>query len=229
MVRTKENRGRNYWNPFLAFSRNWLHQGLSYMDTGERLFRLVTEFSVTAVLWLLLLPFYKNVIEIIIAFTLIGVIVHTLNWLFNSQLWCFLIHTCPRLKNPGPNATCRYYNKMANRLRKKRSIAGVAIYGSVSRGQWHDRSDIDLRFIRKAGFGNCVATVFWASCERFYAVLNKQPIDLYVADDLSWLKTHMRNDEKPVFLLKQGQLLENGFPGNPPVELTQEILSRRYG
>lgn len=49
--------------------------------------------------------------------------------------------------------------KMYNRLQKDSCIAVAISYGSLSKGKWHNSSDIDIRFIPQKGEWN-----FWKAC-----------------------------------------------------------------
>jgi len=48
--------------------------------------------------------------------------------------------------------------------------------------------------------------------ERFLAFAAGQPIDMYLVDDVKFLKK-MREDEPPIFLVKRGSYLDRMYPG----------------
>jgi len=142
-----------------------------------------------------------------------GFFIHTLNWIFNANFWTVILFSFPQLTNPGELATCNYLNEMSLRLSKSSSVTALAIYGSISRQQWHDRSDVDIRFLRKEGLGNLILASFVTMRERTIAFINRQPMDLYLADDVTFLRK-MRDDESPIFLIKRDHRLDNYFPDN---------------
>lgn len=192
------------------------------MDTGELLSRILIEVCELVLIWgalAYLLPEAHPLLVAMIAFA----IVHTWNWVTNGLFWSVIIFTFPGMKNPGAENTVSYLNRMRERFDHSNCITGVAIYGSVSRRAWHDRSDIDIRFLRKKGLDSLVCAVFQTMAERFRALLAKQPMDLYLADDTDFLKK-MRSDEKPFFIIARDSRLESLYPECSARQLTVEDL-----
>ena len=191
--------------------RNWLHQGFRYMDSTEKLGRAIIELAEIILLLLILAGIsdrsFLNVLSIAIA----AVLVHTINWIVNSNWWALMLFAFPGLNNPGESVTCSYLNRMAQRLKRSSCISGVLIFGSVARKAWHNRSDIDIRLLRKPGFPNNVFAFFIMTRERFLAFCSAQPIDMFLADDSAFLEK-MREDETPIFLLKRDKHLEQAYP-----------------
>ena len=202
--------------------RNWAHQAISYMDAGEVAFRLVIESIEVLVLgWVLYLLLPS--LNIIVLGLLSLFVVHTWNWITNGLFWSVIIFTFPGLKNPGTHKTVEYLNKMRDRLGHSRCISGIAIYGSVTRQAWHDRSDIDIRLLRRAGSINLLCAGFETMEERFRALLALQPMDLYLADNIDFLMK-MRSDEIPVLLLNRDERLSTLYPGNAERQLVFDDL-----
>ena len=204
---------------FTNFLRNWLHQAITYMDRGERTVRLLMESAEILVLWAALektaaFSGYNSYALLLVA----ALIAHTLNWVFNGNFWALYLFAVPGARNPGEQKTVAYLNNMAARLMKHPSISGLAIFGSVTRGKWHNCSDIDIRIIRKPGILNLVAASLVSVKERIRAFFSKQPLDLFLADDTGFLRK-MRSDETPVFLIKRDARLDREYPGNPAIVL----------
>jgi hypothetical protein len=198
--------------------RNWLHQGFFYLDKTEMAIRIFIEIAPTVLLAYIstqLLPVNPNNI---LLWLIVLMIVHTLCWIFNDNWWTCIIQSFPQLTNPGDEMTCRYLNDMKKRLASNDSIAGLLIYGSISRRVWHDRSDLDMRILRKPGFLNAIVAYYTISRERVIAVFKKQPLDIYLADNVAFLKK-LRSDETPVILLKNDDLLQNEYPGIPETDM----------
>jgi len=188
-----------------------VHQSFTYLDRSEQVFRLGLAVIGTLVSAIVLsfisgYPVW-HVWNIVISF----LVIHTLNWIFNGNWWACILFTLPNLKNPGDEATCQYLNTMAKRVRKSSSISGILIFGSASRHAWHNRSDIDLRLIHRPGLKNALAANFITMGERFLAFLARQPIDMYLGDDVEFLKK-MRKDEQPLFLIKRDKSLDLAYP-----------------
>ena len=138
-------------------------------------------------------------------------VVHTLNWIFNGNWWAGMLFAFPRLRNRGERATCAYLNRMAARLGRDRAISGAMIYGSVARGEWHERSDLDVRLLRREGLASAIAGMLVLSRERWLALWACQPLDIYLADGIPFLR-RMRPDEPPVFLKKDDPRLDRTYP-----------------
>jgi predicted nucleotidyltransferase len=215
--KTKSSNDGNYH--LVNFLRNWLHQAITYMDTGERTVRLAMESAEIVILWVLLETFVMPAgLHAALPLTVSTVLVHTLNWIFNGNFWALYLFAVPNAENRGEAETVRYLNAMARRLERSASVSGLALFGSVARGKWHKCSDIDIRIIRNPGIANLIAASIVAMRERLYALLNRQPLDLFLADDVKFLRK-MRSDETPIFLLKRDTRLDNEYPGNPAVNL----------
>jgi predicted nucleotidyltransferase len=189
---------------------NWLHQGISYMDPGELSVRMIVEFIEFCALYFLIAKITPNFFW---ALALTFFSVHTFNWITNGNFWALLIFASPGLTNPGESSTRRYLQKMKNRLERHESISGILIFGSISRNVWHDRSDIDMRFLRKCGLKNLIFSSILTMRERFLAFVSGQPLDLFLRDTIGSLK-NMRDDEKPVFLMKRDVRLDREYPDN---------------
>ena len=200
----------------LNIPRNWIHQALFYMDRTEFWFRLVIEgIGFLCSVFLLSLFFQSKASDwmvIAVSFALI----HTLNWILNGNWWALMMFTFPGIRNAGEKATCEYLAKMANRLRTNQSIAALVVYGSAARGQWHNKSDLDLRILREKGFLNGFTAAVITMRERAIAFFSVQPTDLFLADDAKFL-SKMRKDENPIILLKRGPLAEQVFSGDEEI------------
>jgi predicted nucleotidyltransferase len=177
--------------------RNWIHQGFFYLDRTEMFYRIVWELILFSICFYLLSEFL-NVGEIG-SIVLSALVSHTLNWIFNDNFWACMIFTFPNLLNPGQDNTIKYLKNLQTRLDKANYIGGGMIYGSLSRGEWRKKSDLDIRILRKSGVLNGLYGYVFVFKERIIALFNKQPLDIYLADSIKFLKK-MRIDEHPVFL-----------------------------
>jgi len=209
------------WN----IPRGWAHQGFFYLDRTQRIGRVIFEMVPTAIIAWLISTIGGAPLSSIWPWCGGLFISHTLNWVLNGNWWAGTLFTFPSLRNPGERATCDYLNRMAGRLKNDRAISGVMIFGSVSRGQWHDRSDLDVRLLRRRGVRNGIAGVLVLSRERVIALWTRQPLDVYLADDIPFLK-RMREDEPPVFLKKDDPRLDQAYPGGKETRIEALRTSR---
>jgi L-malate glycosyltransferase len=194
-----------------SLPRGWAHQGFFYLDRTQRLGQVVFEVVPTVILTWLIAGISGVPLSNLRLWCGSLLIVHTLNWVFNGNWWAGVLFTFPRLRNRGDRATCAYLNHMADRLRRDAAISGAMIFGSVARGQWHNRSDLDIRLLRRPGLWAGIAGVLVLARERFIALWARQPLDIYLADDIPFLKK-MRADEPPVFLKKADSRLDRAYP-----------------
>jgi predicted nucleotidyltransferase len=195
------------WN----LPRGWAHQGFFYLDRTQRIGRVVFEIVPAALLAGLIGAIGGIRLSNVWLWCASLLLANTLNWVLNGNWWAGMLFAFPSLRNRGERATCTYLNDMAGRLKRDRSISGAMIFGSVARGQWHERSDLDVRLLRRPGVWNAVAGVLVLLRERWIALWSRQPLDIYLADGIPFLK-RMRADEPPVFLKKDDPRLELAYP-----------------
>lgn len=202
------------WN----IPRGWAHQGFFYLDRTQRTARIVFELVPTAFFSLLISRIFEISLSNIWLWAGSLFATHTLNWIFNCNWWAGILFTFPGLRNPGEKTTCDYLNSMADRLRNISAVSGVMIFGSVSRRQWHERSDLDIRLLRRKGFVNGIIAAAVLFREKVIALFCRQPLDIYLADDIRFLKK-MRADETPVFLKKNDPRLDKHYPESTEVRI----------
>ena len=176
--------------------KNWIHQGFTYLDTTEKCYRVIWELIPFCILvWILSytkLPIWaSSVMSFFFS--------HTLNWAFNDNIWTCIQFTFPWAMNPGNKKTLTYLEDMGRRIANYDCITGVMVYGSLARGVWHDKSDLDTRILRKPGLWNGFKCYLIVHGERLRAFVYKQPLDMYMADSVKFLNL-MRDDEFPIFL-----------------------------
>jgi predicted nucleotidyltransferase len=221
----KENRkawsgGRaRWWN----LPRGWAHQGFFYLDRTQRIGRVIFEIVPTAILAGGIGRIARVPLSNVWLWCVSLLVVHTLNWLINGNWWAGMLFAFPGLRNRGERATCDYLNGMTNRFKGDRSISGAMVFGSVARGQWHERSDLDIRLLRRPGVWNGVTGVLVLARERWIALWSRQPLDIYLADGIPFLKK-MRADEPPVFLKKDDLRLELAYPDGKETRI--DVLRR---
>lgn len=212
----------------LNIPRGWAHQAFFYQDPAQRIGWLALELIVMFVSALLISKISLIPLFNIRLWAAALPIAHTANWVFNGNWWAGMLFTFPRLRNPGEKATCDYLNSMASRLRPWHAISGVMIFGSVSRGQWHDRSDLDMRLLRREGLLNGIIAVGILFREKFIALSVRQPLDIYLADGVDFL-SKLRSDEPPVFLKKDDSRLDELYPNRGEVKMESFALTSKRG
>jgi len=131
-------------------------------------------------------------------------IAHTIHWLFNGHVYVLV-------KKLGYAHTDKkrftdYTVELSRRVSREPSIMAAAAFGSLSRGQLTEHSDMDVRVIRRSGAINGVRACFFTFLERGRALLGSFPLDIYTLDGLAGLKK-LRPDEPPVVLYDPENIL----------------------
>ncbi|MFA7156731.1 MAG: hypothetical protein WC123_03465 [Bacilli bacterium] len=196
---------------FINLFKNWVHQSILYLDVTEKISRIIIEIVLVLFVYNILEYFFDFNGAYVVIVMLSFIIVHTINWIFNGNWWACIIFAFPKLMNPGEYSTCQYLNNMATRLRNSSSISAILVFGSISREKWHGRSDIDMRILRKTGLFNAISAVMIQMRERFYAFFSKQPLDMYLADNIEFFK-NLREDEYPICLLLNDNKVKKIYP-----------------
>lgn len=151
---------------YITFSTAFILQGMLYANWRDNVIKLGLDAVITLLLSLVI-PWYWGL-----------VIAHSINFCINGQAICVFYHI-----RAGNMAAQDFYDctvAMKERLDKCRSITAAISYGSLSKGKWHNSSDIDIRFIPANGEWN-----FWKACfvglrERTIAFFKAYPLDMYI-------------------------------------------------
>lgn len=181
-----------YSKRIFALFVHWFFQGILYADKTERAFRFSIDASLTLIFFSIFSTFMRSSVGMILAF----IIAHTLNSFLNGQIFVVERHFSTS-RNSQNVAT--YIEGFKKRIIKEQSIQAAAIYGSYSRGEAKENSDVDVRIIRRCGVINGLRACSFGLLERTRALLNKIPLDLYVVDSTKHL-LKLRKDEVPIVL-----------------------------
>ena len=177
-----------------ALAVHWLFQGILIMESTERIFKLALDFVLSIVFGLILSIWMSAIAAIILAV----LFAHTLNFLFNGQIYGVLKtfggirHTRQAYSNE-----IRWLTAM---IEKESSIEYGAAYGTLAREEWSPTSDLDVRIVRKTGLLNGIRACWFALIARSNALVHRFPLDLYVVDSYAALEIMMEK-KSPVVLI----------------------------
>lgn len=180
-------------NVFTALGVHWLFQNILQMDRTERYFKL----AVDAVLTILFFLIFRQWLSPISSILLSWLAAHTINFLLNGHIFCVL--KCFGWAKHDREAFEAYFISLKNRLKTEPSITWAAAYGSLSRGEWKNTSDLDVRVIRQPGLIKGVRACFFILSERTRAHLHMFPLDILLLDSPRLL-SRIRKDESPIVL-----------------------------
>lgn len=167
-----------------VYASYWLFQGLLYMDTRERVFKIIVDLALCGIFYICGLPLL-----------LAAFLAHSCNMFLNGHVVAMRRHMGHGLNDP--KRFIAYVDGLYERIRQQRFIAGAAAYGSLSRNNFKPTSDIDIRVFPCAGPLNWARVLLWLSTERLRALIYRFPLDLY-AFDFSIIDNKMRTDEPPI-------------------------------
>jgi predicted nucleotidyltransferase len=96
-------------------------------------------------------------------------------WLFNGHVWALQRYGT----NNKPDDIKKYLDDLQRRMLRYKSITGCAILGSMARGEFGYKSDIDIACTRNKGFISAVCAYSQGVLERTIAFLNRKPVELW--------------------------------------------------
>lgn len=182
---------------------NWVLQGMLYMNRVEIIFKLLLDIVLTVIIWMAIFSQHEFVYWLASLF-----LAHTLNWIINCQPVALLMHLDWGRNNP--RHFIEYVEGLERRIHGKSFIAAAASFGSLSKGKYGDKSDIDIRFVLKDHPLDRIALAGYCVFERMRAAINRFPLDLY-AFDLEEMKRKMNVDEVPVIFFDPEGLIKQAY------------------
>jgi len=194
----KTGKGRTYRNVAIG----WITHSLHSTDVSEMAFRA----GIEGVALALTCVFYRHWLTNSLWKPLLaaGITVHTVLWLLDGNFWVYL-----RPKNPGLPRIIRFLEQVRSAFLRFPASEAILVYGSMCRRQFHDRSDLDLRVIRRKSSIWGLYALALGFLFRSYSFFLRLPVDLQVVDSLEFLDRQMRADEHPILLFTSGALRLN--------------------
>jgi thymidylate kinase/predicted nucleotidyltransferase len=184
-------------NKYVIIAINWTFQGMLIAVWSERLFRILLELTFAAVIYT---PFLILTRSPVLGALISLLIAHTINYLFNScnplgvlkfSGWTFSVEkNITFLQDVKPKVKGIFRN----------SVLAIALFGSISRGQFSETSDIDMRMVRNHGLLNYAVTNIFAFYLRSLAFLKKIPLDLFVLDNVNQVAKQIKPEESPIII-----------------------------
>lgn len=176
---------------------NWIFQGMLIMTMSERIFRFLLEITIASALFAIIshsVPLVENII-----FSL--AVAHTIDWSFNGNVWA-------TQKFFGRKSNPRYMIELLRRLEKgKHCVGAIAVFGSLSRGQFSKSSDLDMRIVRQKGFIGWIRTNLFVLKLRSTSFVKKLPIDILIMDRADQIYEHINRNELPVVIYDPNNIL----------------------
>lgn len=198
----------------------WVTQILHSTDRSERWIRVTTEVILTAGLTLVLARL-RVVDGPATAIAVSFVLVHTASWLLIGNFWVYMLDSFDWVRNPGIRGVLDYVDFCRRVFLKSDSCDAILIYGSMCRGRFHGRSDLDLRILRHKGLRNALKAVYAAMYVKTVAFFKLVPVDLQVVDSMTFLHRQMRDDELPIVVYERRDVTTQN-PGIPYADVVAD-------
>lgn len=182
---------------------NWAMQGMLYMNRVEIIFKLFLDVVLAVIIWAAIFNQHE------LMYWLVSLLLaHTVNWIINCQPVALLMHL--DWGRNDPRHFIEYVEGLERRIHGKSFIAAAASFGSLSKGKYGEKSDIDIRFVLRDRPLDRIALAGYCVYERMRAAINGFPLDLY-AFDLEEMKRKMNMDELPVIFFDPDGLIKQTY------------------
>ncbi|MCR4307971.1 MAG: nucleotidyltransferase domain-containing protein [Candidatus Berkelbacteria bacterium] len=179
----------------------WISHSLQDRDRGEIAVHLAVEIIVFGVI---LIVMCSSGSSSLIALGSAFLIAHTMMFLLDGQLHCYIHDGIPSMQNAGIDEAVMYLSLVREAYSKTDSVFAVLVYGSFCRQEFRRRSDLDIRVIRRPGVWSLVRAIFIGFRLRYLSIPKSLPTDLLIVDSMEFVRKQMREDEHPVVLVLQG-------------------------
>jgi len=176
-------------------------QALHSTDKSERFFRIIIEAAafVLAVCAFVELGKVATITAIVSAF----VVTHTLLWFLTGNFWVYMLDSFLLVRNPGMVKIISFVELTKRWFTFFDSAETILIYGSMCRRQFHNRSDLDLRVLRRRDSFIGLLALPVGFILRAYSFFIMLPVDLEVVDSAKFLEKQMRKDEAPIVVYQR--------------------------
>ena len=184
----------------------WLSHAIHSTDFSEKLFRILIELLLMVLCFYFVMSRGMFDSDILSSAVLTIIVCHTVMWMLDGNFWVYMLDSFHGLRNPGINRIISYVRFCRRLFRIANLCNAILIYGSMCREEFHERSDLDLRIIRRNDSWQgilCLPAALFLRIISFFILL---PVDLQVADSYKFINFQMRKDEFPIVVY-----LRNGF------------------
>jgi predicted nucleotidyltransferase len=86
---------------------------------------------------------------------------------------------------------------------------GAAVFGSLSNGNFNDKSDIDIKLFRRVGAKNLILSYLFLTIARTEANIRKIPLDVYVVKGIN--NYSLKKGEVPLIIYDPDGLLRQSY------------------
>lgn len=177
---------------------NWVSQGIWHLDKTEKIYKIFFTLFFTFIFYFILsffLNFDNNIFLVFFSF----IIAHTINWVVNSNLFTLFVHRL-LIGETKKEDFFKYIENLKKRVEEEDSIIAIYCYGSMSRGELKEKSDLDISFLREKGLANAIKSILFFTKEKKIAQSIKIPSESFLCDGISCFKKRYSINEPPVIV-----------------------------
>jgi len=187
----------NFARYSLMLVRNIIFQGILYMSTGEKIYKL----SITFILSIIFYYIFNNLTISILS-------AHLLNYIINGQFYVVYRYFDPNA-NMKEGDLLKYISFIERNIIIFKPL-DVLIIGGVARGTVKSTSDLDIRIYHNNKMLDSIKAYVMATVFRFYGLVTRFPIDVFCFSNLKFLEK-IRKDEIPVNFMNHKDI-ERKYP-----------------
>lgn len=213
------------WRAFRNMPVGWVTQSVHSTDRSEMIFRILLELLVMVVVAYLTLGGEYSGRASMLTLAVVLVSVHSVSWLLVGSFWVYMLDSFDWVQNGGIENVIRYVRFVERVYIDSDSCDAILIYGSMARNRFHNRSDLDLRILRRTDSPSGIMAIILAAYVKSYAFFIRMPVDLQVVDSFDFLEKQMRADEPPIVVYRREHVaVQNAGPNFSAVEESPESV-----
>ena len=196
----------------------WLTHANHGRDRTELIVHWLLELSIAIALFSLI--HFLLTLSLLVSLLISFFITHTIWWVVNGNFHVYLLDSFMWVRNTGIDSVLNYIKWYKKLVSSNQSVECILVYGSFCRSTFHDRSDLDLRIVRKNGSRGAGILLLLSIYARLFSLCRRIPTDLQVVDSMEFLRNQMREDERPVVVYcREGYVIAK--PGKSFDEILQ--------
>ncbi len=188
---------------------NWVSQGIWHMDKTEQIYKIFFTLFFTFVSYFIL-SFFLNINSNIFLGILSFIISHTINWIVNGNLYTLFVHRL-LIGETKKEDFFSYLEDLKKRVESEDSIRAIYCYGSMSRGELKEKSDLDISFLREKGLTNAIKSILFFTKEKKIAQSIKIPSESFLCDEISCFKKRYSINESPIVVYDKYNITERYY------------------
>jgi predicted nucleotidyltransferase len=226
MIGFKDRIRQNPYTRWILLLSNYVFQGIRHSSRTEYFYKIISTI-LYSIIFLGCLTIGGVDLSL---FTLSCSLVlgHAFNWLLNGNISALLIHVL-FLKRLNKEKLFDYLFSFQSRIESETWLLYSAAFGSLTRGDIKDSSDIDVTVVRYPGFMNGVKSLLFVLKEKKIAEFQGIPLEIYIDETPLLSKKRFGAEENPVVLYDPYCVIDDYYSIKQTIEEAREKMLDRSG